>query len=85
MIRKIEALLQAEVVPSLEAHGGSIEVIDVDNNKVYVKMTGGCHGCAGARATLKEGVERIIKERFPMIEEVVDTTDHQSGENPYMS
>ncbi|MBT3235976.1 MAG: NifU family protein [Bdellovibrionales bacterium] len=85
MIRKIEALLKEEVVPALEAHGGSIEVVDVDNNKVYVKMTGGCHGCAGARATLKDGVERIIKERFPMIEEVVDTTDHQTGQNPYMS
>ncbi len=83
MLVKIENLLKEQVQPSLASHGGSIEVIDVDNNKVYVKMMGGCQGCSSSSATLKDGVERLIKQTFPEIEEVIDLTDHDKGENPY--
>ncbi len=76
MRRKVEELIEQEIRPALVSHGGGIELIDVDNNKVYVKLTGGCQGCPGARATLKGGVERIIRDHFPEITEVVDVTDH---------
>lgn len=75
---KIEKLLEDEIRPSLASHGGGVELVDVDNNKVYVRLQGGCKGCAGARATLKGGIERIIKENYPEITEVVDVTDHNS-------
>lgn len=75
---KIEELLEKEIRPALASHGGGVELVDVDNNKVYVRLQGGCKGCAGARATLKGGIERIIRENFPEITEVVDVTDHQS-------
>lgn len=78
MKEKIEALLESEIRPALAAHSGGVELVDVDNNKVYVRLQGGCKGCAGARATLKGGIERIIREKFPEITEVVDVTDHQS-------
>ena len=84
MRTKIEELFDQEVRPSLQAHGGNIELVDVEDNKVYVKLTGGCQGCAGARATLKAGVEKIIREKYPEITEVIDTTSHGSGENPFM-
>jgi len=84
MIRKIEALLEKEVRPALAAHGGNIEVVDYDNNKLYVKLSGGCQGCAGARATLKNGVEKLVKKYFPEVEEVIDVTDHDKGSNPFM-
>ncbi len=84
MRRKIEELFDNEVRPALAGHGGNIELVDVEDNKVYVKLTGGCQGCAGARATLKAGVERIIREAYPEITEVVDLTSHGSGENPFM-
>jgi len=76
MREEIEKLIEEEVRPALESHGGGIEVVDVKDNKVFVKLMGGCQGCSGARATIKSGVERIIQEKFPDIEEVVDVTNH---------
>ena len=84
MRRKIDNLLEEQVRPSLAAHGGNVEVIDVDNNQVYLKLSGGCQGCSSSNATLKQGIEKIIKQNFPEIKEVIDLTDHSSGENPYM-
>ena len=46
-------------------------------------MGGGCQGCGAADVTLKSGIERLIKEEIPEIAEVLDTTDHASGANPY--
>ena len=83
MMRQLEKLFDDMIRPALAAHGGNIELIDVDNNVVYVKMTGGCQGCASSQATLTDGVERLLKQHYPDIEKVVDMTDHDSGENPY--
>lgn len=83
MMRQLETLFDDMVRPALAAHGGNIELIDVDNNIVYVKMTGGCQGCSSSQATLTDGVERLIKQHYPDIEKVVDMTDHDSGETPY--
>ena len=84
MRRKIDTLLEEQVRPGLAAHGGNVEVIDVDNNQVFLKLTGGCHGCSASSATLKQGIEKVIKQNFPEVEEVIDLTDHESGKNPYM-
>lgn len=83
MRRQIQKLFDDEITPALAAHGGFIELVDVSNNKVFVRLGGGCHGCGMANVTLKNGVERIVREKFPVIEEVVDATDHGNAENPY--
>jgi Fe/S biogenesis protein NfuA len=57
--------------------------VDIDNDKLFVKLVGGCQGCSSSSATLKGGIEQLVKQNFPDINEVVDLTDHQSGENPY--
>ncbi len=84
MFRQIEQLIQEQISPALKQHGGSVELIDIENNKVYVKMLGGCQGCSSAMTTVKQGMERTIKQNFPLIDEVIDITDHKSGKNPYM-
>lgn len=84
MILQIEKILDEQVRPALAQHGGNVEVVDVDNNKLFVKLVGGCQGCSSSRATLKGGIEQLIKSHFPTIIEVVDLTDHTTGENPYM-
>lgn len=84
MLIQLEKVLNNQIRPILHQHGGNIELVDVDNDKVYVKFVGGCQGCSSSQATLRGGVERLIKEEFPFIEEVVDITDHKQGENPYM-
>lgn len=84
MIRKIEALFDEQVRPSLAAHGGNVEIIDLDNDKLFVRLHGGCQGCSSSKLTLKDGIEQLVKKNFPLINEVVDLTDHESGDNPYM-
>ncbi|MEO7429093.1 MAG: NifU family protein [Acidimicrobiales bacterium] len=80
---KVEQLLKEQINPSLAAHGGFAELKGVEEDKVYVTMGGGCQGCAVSAMTLRDGIARAIKESIPEVTEVIDTTDHDSGENPY--
>lgn len=84
MLKKLEVLFDEQVRPALAAHGGNVEIVDVDNDKLFVRLQGGCQGCSSSKATLKDGIQTLVKQNFPEITEVVDLTDHVSGENPYM-
>ncbi len=79
----IEKLFEETVNPGLAMHGGSVELLDVKDNNVYVRLGGGCQGCGMANVTLKQGIERMIREAMPDIGAVIDTTDHADGKNPY--
>ena len=70
MRERIEAALD-QIRPQLMADGGNVELVDVSNGTVKVRLTGACSGCPMAAMTLKEGVERIIKEQVPEVVEVV--------------
>ena len=80
---KIRQLLDEQINPALAAHGGYATLVGVEGEKVFVEMGGGCQGCAVSAMTLRDGIERSIKENVPEITEVVDATDHTAGENPY--
>lgn len=84
MIRKIEALMDDQIRPALASHGGDVEIVDVDNGKLFLKLQGGCQGCSSSSATLRDGIAKLVQQTFPEINEVVDLTDHDSGENPFM-
>jgi Fe/S biogenesis protein NfuA len=81
--RQIQEILDEEVNPAIASHGGVISLIDVQDGTIFVEMGGGCQGCGMANVTLKQGVERILKDRLPEIEEILDVTDHAGGRNPY--
>ena len=81
--QKIQELIDTRINPSVASHGGNIQLLDVTEDSVYVHMGGGCQGCGQASATLKQGVQTMIQEEFPEIVNVVDTTDHAAGTNPY--
>ena len=70
MKEKVEAAL-ARVRPMLLADGGDVQLIDVDDGVVKVKLTGACGGCPMATMTLKGGIERALKEEVPEVREVV--------------
>lgn len=70
MKEKVEAAL-AEVRPALQADGGGVELIDIKDGVVRVKLTGACGGCPMSTMTLKAGIERILKERVPEVKKVV--------------
>lgn len=80
---KVQALLDDEINPQLAGHGGFIELLDVKDNRAFIRMSGGCQGCASRSVTLKQGVEARIRQVAPEITEVLDTTDHAAGSNPY--
>ena len=81
--KKVQELLDNEINPGVASHGGFVELINVEDDRVYLKMGGGCQGCGMVDATLKQGIEVRIKEQIPEIKEVIDITDHASGSNPY--
>lgn len=70
MNEKVKAAL-SEIRPALQADGGDVELVDVTNGTVKVKLTGACGGCPMATITLKKGIERILKEKVPEVKEVV--------------
>jgi Fe/S biogenesis protein NfuA len=81
--RQIQTIIDEEVNPAVAGHGGHITLIDVQGGTVFVEMGGGCQGCGMANVTLKHGIERILKDQLPHVEEVLDVTDHAEGRNPY--
>ena len=81
--QKIQELIDEQINPAVAAHGGHIALLDVSDDAIYIEMGGGCQGCGQANVTLKRGVETMIQEAFPEIKQVIDTTDHASGTNPY--
>lgn len=80
---KIQKVFDEEINPGIAAHGGSVELVDLQGTTVYLTMRGGCQGCASAAHTLKYGIEKILRSRVPEITEIVDVTDHASGQDPY--
>ena len=80
---RVQKVLEHQVNPAIAAHGGQASLVGEENGVVYLQMGGGCQGCGMAAMTLREGIERILREAIPEIVEIVDITDHQSGENPY--
>jgi Fe/S biogenesis protein NfuA len=80
---RLQELFDTHINPQIAAHGGYVSLLDVQDKTAYIEMGGGCQGCGMASVTLKEGIEVAIREEIPEIEEIVDTTDHASGTNPF--
>jgi len=70
MLERVKKVLD-KVRPSLQADGGDVKLISVDDNVVKVQLTGACGGCPFSQMTLKMGIERTIKEEIPEIKEVI--------------
>ena len=83
LLHEVEALLERQVNPSIAAHGGVIAAERVESGTVYLRMSGGCQGCAASAATLRQGVEQMLRAALPQIREIVDVTDHAAGSNPF--
>ena len=80
---RIQEILDRQINPSVAAHGGFVELLEVAGGAAYVQLGGGCQGCAQVDVTLRQGIEVAIKAAVPQITEVVDVTDHAAGTNPY--
>jgi Fe-S cluster biogenesis protein NfuA len=70
MQEKVEEVLN-KVRPVLVRDGGNVELVEVENGTVKVKLVGACAGCPMSTMTLKNGIERILKQEIPEVKEVV--------------
>ena len=82
---QVQEVLVKRINPSIAAHGGFAELVRVEGSTVVVKLGGGCQGCGMANATVTAGIEKTLTELLDGVENVVDITDHASGENPYFA
>lgn len=81
---RINYILHSQVNPSLAAHGGMVNLVEVVNEEVAIlQFGGGCQGCGMVDVTLKDGVERTLLEQLPQLKAVRDVTDHTQDENAY--
>ncbi|SDY91455.1 NifU family protein [Citreimonas salinaria] len=83
LLTAVRALLDSRINPSIASHGGHIGVESVTDGIVYLRMSGGCQGCAASQLTLRGGVERTLRAALPDIENIVDVTDHGAGTEPF--
>ncbi len=70
MQEKVEAVLD-KIRPMLVGDGGNVELVDVNDGTVQVRLTGACGGCPMAAMTLKMGIEEMLKREIPEVKEVV--------------
>jgi Fe-S cluster biogenesis protein NfuA len=82
---RVRQIVETEINPIVAGHGGHIGIVDVKDGAVFVQMSGGCMGCGMAHITLRQGVERLVRERIPEVTEVMDVTDHAEGDNPFFA
>ena len=83
LAQRVQDVLTHQINPSVAQHAGWVTLLDVKDSTAYIELGGGCVGCGMVDVTLKQGVEVAIKGSVPEITQVVDTTDHASGTNPY--
>ena len=83
LAEQVRTVLETEINPAIASHGGTIALVGVEGTEIYLEMGGGCQGCAMSRMTLRQGVERMVRQAVPEVTVIHDITDHSSGENPF--
>src|SRR3989442_8223381 len=80
---QVARLFDSQVNPMVARHGGRVELIDVQDAVVMLRMGGGCQGCGMADVTLRQGIEAMLQQAVPEGQRIVDITDQPAGSNPY--
>jgi len=81
--QSIQEVLDSKINPGISSHGGFVSLVEFKEDTAYIAFGGGCQGCGLVDVTLKQGVEVMILESAPEVQNVVDLTDHASGDQPY--
>ena len=86
MRRQIMKVIERDINPAIAGHNGSVELVDYVDKNIFLRMLGGCQGCASSSATLRNGIERILRESFgDDVHEIIDVTNHDEGQTPYFA
>jgi Fe/S biogenesis protein NfuA len=87
LAQRVVAVLEQAVNPSIASHGGRADLVALndEDGTAYLRLSGGCQGCAMSQMTLRQGIETTLLEEVPELTRVSDVTDHGSGDNPFYS
>lgn len=80
---KLQRVIETEINPGISLHSGAISLESLEGNTVYIRMLGGCQGCAASTITLRQGIHQAFREAVPRLGAILDQTDHASGKNPF--
>jgi Fe-S cluster biogenesis protein NfuA len=83
IIQAVKELIETRIQPAVSSHGGIINFVSYKDAHLLLELSGACAGCAGSTATLKHGVENMVKHYIPEVETVDATHDANSGVDPY--
>ena len=85
LTERVQYLLDSEINPMLASHKGRVALERVDEEGVvWLRFGGGCHGCGMVDVTLKQGIEKTMREKIPEVTAIRDATDHATGSAPYI-
>lgn len=79
----VQRVIDTQINPGVAAHSGHVTLLDLKDDIAYIALGGGCQGCGMADVTMKQGIEVMIRKAVPEIRQIIDTTDHAGGTNPY--
>ena len=84
---RVVAVLEQSVNPAIASHGGRADLVALneEDGTAYLRLSGGCQGCAMSQMTLRQGIETTLLEEVPELVTIHDVTDHGSGDNPFYS
>jgi len=71
----VQEILDDDVRPALQMDGGDIELVKVENENIYVRLVGACSTCPSSVMTMRMGVENLLREEFPSLNELIEVTD----------
>ena len=84
VVERVRYLIESEINPQLASHGGRVTLREVTAEGIVVlQFGGGCHGCGMVDVTLRNGIEKTLREKIPEVSGVRDVTDHDTGSKPY--
>ncbi len=81
----LQRVIDEEINPGIASHSGNITLTSLKGNTAYIKMGGGCQGCAASSITLRSGVEQSFRAAVPQLGALLDETDHAAGVNPFFT
>jgi Fe-S cluster biogenesis protein NfuA len=85
LYQKVSMIFDTRINPMVAQHGGRVDLIDVQDAVVMVRLAGGCQGCGMAAVTLRQGIEGTLRQVAPEVRAIVDVTDHSSGATPFFA
>jgi len=85
LYERVADIFARRINPMVASHGGRVDLIDVQDAVVLLRLAGGCQGCGMADVTLRQGIETTLRQLVPEVQGIVDVTDHKSGASPYFA